>query len=296
MKHLLDFQSLLEKYSLNEAVDELSQEVIEFILDKFDWWLNRKGLANYSEIHHFKPKNKSLEFPVLEVKIKTVFVVVHNEYFTKTGAAHYGYDDKDKMSPKIKKGGIVPSIEIKIYVPVNKKSFERDKNKKIIEDVVVHELTHSFQYYRDYLVGKLTKLNSPFKNLIKEFSEIIYETDFFTLYRLLAQNYIISDKYEISAYLSEIYTRTDWVKSFYKLYKMSYDELFQKIQTEIKKSIYPEDEVVDVFNDCAKDNGMKEVKDLNELVKFLYDHFSSKKEFIFRKISKAGQLDRLKNI
>lgn len=298
MVHILRFDQILEKYSLNNSVDELSQEVIEFILDKFDWWLNRKGLANYSEIHKFNPIGKYDDFPVDVVKVKTEFVVIkRGEHFGSMGRAYYGYKTKQKWSPTIRKDGtIMPSIAIKIFVPFNKKSFEREKNKKIIEHTVIHEITHCFQYYRDHLAGQKTKNIPPTKKMIIDFLDIIErQTDYYFLYNFLIQNYIISEDYEIHAYLSEIYSDTDWVISFYKFYKMSYDEILKRIKGEIKNSVNTEEIVLKAYNKCAKNNGVKEAKDLNEMVKFLYDNFSRKKEYVFKKVAKSGQLDRLKN-
>ena len=129
MERILRFKQISEKYSLNNSVELLSKEVIDFILDKFDSWIMRKSLANYSEIHKYKPSFKSSDFPVVLFKIKTVFVVESGPAMSKSGhlnssgRAYYDFgSNRHKMSPVIRKNGdIVSSIEIKIYVPFNKR-------------------------------------------------------------------------------------------------------------------------------------------------------------------------------
>lgn len=300
----MKYLKLFEKYSLPDVVESLSQEVTNFVCKNFDRWLSRKSLANYSEIHQFTPIQKTRDFPVSIIKVKTIYVL-SDKYgdIVSAGRGFLFRDENDKsytpMSSTIKKNGSLEiGIEIKVYVDRNKKSFSYDEIKESIDPIVVHELLHTYQFYKE----KLKKIDSAQKTwalglVIADFIYAYMDLDNFCGFLRLA--YILTDKYETSAYLSMLHSKEgdNWT-NYLEYTKMSYEDLLEIIGDELVEAGYTKEDVYESFMDrhngyCKTIESKQDkinAKNFDELIYYLYEIVMYRKNNLIKKINKVKSI------
>lgn len=301
MKFLKSFN---EKYSLPNAVESLSKVINKFTLDKFNWWWMRNGLANYSEHHVLKISEINPDFPVSKVNLQLEFVVSEKFGLNRTGMSYTYFSTNKKMKPRIYKDGTTGiGISVKLYVPKDKKSYNEEELKDLIDDVITHELFHSFQAYKLESKGIKDVRGYDYKlsRILLHFIDLTFDFDF--LGRLFNTAYVCASNEETLAHLSEIHTKegAHWKKVFLEIYRKSFNQVLNKVKREIKVSDYMK--IVDHFNELLDESfpgeNHKKFETFEEIIKFLYDIIDKKKEFIFRRIARAnyskGEYSKLRN-
>lgn len=291
---------LFEKYSLPNSVDFLSKEVIDFVYDRFSKWFSRKSLANYSEVHNYTPKFFSDDFPVKNIKINTIFIKSdkYGDFNTSGGSTTFDEEDGKIKSKILKSGNINIGIIVKIYVSNKINSINNDELFKDIENLIIHELLHSFQSY---------KVKS--KNIIESKDFLAFSWSIVRLMELLWQCkevvhfltivYISYSKYETDAYLSQLWSKNgrDWI-DYLEYADISYDELTNIIKDELKDSpgVYDDlykhfmnlyNKFCDEYNvNVSQKNNKINFKSTEEFIKFLHNLISNKKDYLRKKIGK----------
>ena len=294
MKHLKNFKIFEERHSCPESVYDVSQELLGLIADETLKWKDgdRKDKSDYI---FYSVKNQSDDFPIDRIKMKLIMTNT-DKYgdFNCSGKSHLKGTNDPLLVPMIKtmwnKGKVDIGIEINILMS-ERADPTREEIIENTENLVIHEIFHSYQFYKkDLKTGKdmgnefIHELSCMLNGFFEDFYHVPFLADLINL------TYIHLEMEETSAHLAELHakTETSWT-DFYKEFKtMSLDEILNKCKRGVKESKESERKIVNKF---VKDSGeigadMSSIKTFKDLVEWLYTVVKNNQEYTTRKLGK----------
>lgn len=311
-------EKVQEKYGFPDSISPIKDFLVNFINKKFDWWLNRKGPANYSEEFVFDMddidpqirKNKDFPLHILRLTIKILSVI---SFYGKNsvGGSVSLYKrkkeiDSDYSLSKIYRGHIQANLDIMLYP--GRDVIEKQLIKEKIRLTVTHELQHLYSGYKKSLKNYDPK--NDFFNILVSHSIINLANDYTYCETLddLTTTYYAFSGIEFSAYISEFTNRDlkineiDPYKEYLNISKMDFETLYDKIIKEFKK-YYPKVNVDGIpvvyfykpityaLAQRKINNKDKEVKkfntDFKSFIKLMYDDIKRKGPKFIKKSNKA---------
>jgi len=299
---------LNEKYSINNTIDELSQEIVDICLPKFEWWYHEgrkrkhsKGLkpGNFVDIFNFKPKTKDRKFDIHRMNIKLVFVLSADDEINSSGYCFtFGEKDnpkKNKLSPRYTPKGIEIGMEIRIFVPrKSKEDFTQDVIEKMYE-IGSHELTHLFQSYKIDQKG-LTYEDYEVTSTILEFSSDIVQRytgggNLFNVFTSLM--YICLTKSETDAYLAQVGSKSNtgdfWVEYIDWFRSKSKSRILKNIKQELESEGISDEEFIKIlYRDANKNEAdFSSIETIDDFLEWGYSVVNRKKNYLLKKVGKA---------
>jgi hypothetical protein len=302
---LTDF--LNEKYSINNTIDQISQEIVDICMSKFDWW-NKEGRkrkytrglkpGNFVDIFYFIPKTKDRKFNISRMNIKLVFVLSADVEINSSGYCFtFGEKTnpkKNKLSPKDTTLGLEVGMEIRIFVPRrSKKDFTQDVIEKIYE-IGSHELTHLFQSYKIDQKGFLYE-DYEVTTTILDFSYDIIgrysggNSNLFNVFTSLM--YICLTKSETDAYLAQAGSKSNsgdfWVEYIDWFRSKSKSRILKNIKQEIESEISEKD-FIEILHKVAEKNNadFSSIETIDDFLEWGYDVINRKKNYLIKKVGK----------
>ena len=283
----MKYIKLFERYSLPDSIESISNELVEIISEKFDEWVMRKSLANWSNRVDFKPSRVFDDFPVNIVKCRLKFLVVKSyNKFTCSGFSSTFSDTESELKPEIVGDKVNIGIQISIFIPYNKKSFKIDEVKEM-EDIILHELLHSYQSYKKKILGHK---ENPEEDIISNSYAGAIDTAYkHKVYTYLNVLYLTSNKSEMNAHLAQTWKKGGdyWLKWFNLLYNMSFEEFMMLSDGVDKEKFYKT--FMNTYNSFEEGERQQKIlnfKNYEDILKFFWDKFQRNKSYIRKKINK----------
>jgi hypothetical protein len=304
--------SINEKFGYPDVISPVKDYLTNFVIDKFNWWLKRKGLANYQEYFvidtdDIDPNIKNdKDFPLSLIRFKLNIVREKNISAVTGGTPPYKIKrqiDTESYYNKIYRGKIYASLILKIHTGFRTIEVERIKEK--IETNLIHELQHIYSGFKKFSKGIPPKQNvkgSIFSNVLINLVSRYWNAN--TFGEFIEAYYPFTSKTEMDAFISEFSSKN--IKHIKEItghnntmnyIKMDFNEIISKIEKEFKK-YYPNvnlDEIPkklvrevilawEYFRIEPQDWIKNYNKDFRGFIKVLHDDMRRKsKRFIIRK-------------
>jgi len=245
---------LFEEYLYPDSLIPISDILTKFVYEKFMWWYNRKGIANFSDNYTLYmddfdediPKND--DFPLRVLRLKTKFVVLKD--CPNTGTYGFASWFREKGDPDINfsqsyiyRGKINASMECNVHLG---NSFEPDFLKNRIDQVIRHELLHLYYFYKK--IKKGYKINKDYiSNLFLELSYSFTHVEL--LCNFLQTCYMFTKETEKLSRLTMassngVTTRKD-VKAYYIIenifkYENDFENFYNELDKQMRRKGYTE--------------------------------------------------------
>ncbi len=309
--------SLNEKFGFPDSLEPVVSVLTEYMIDKMNWWTNRKGVANYTDSHHFDMRDfdpsiiSNKDFPLAHINLK--FSIVKGGA-TRTGIAGFAYpfkpkryNDVDYDYSRIYRGKINMFLEFKTHILG--KSIQIGKLREEAHTVIRHELQHMYETYQKLIRGVDMNQDSTVTNFNWVLLFDVYDRykKCITFRRFFYLFYSISHEKEFNAFMSEftsgkvktIEEITAGNKAMVILKYDNFDKLYDEILKEFEK-YYPNVDVeslpkyiIEETTKSIKDlkvgipNWLKEYdKDFKGFLYQMWKRIQLKKEKFIKKSSK----------
>lgn len=265
---LLRFDQFLNESSgFSNSLVAPSNFIYNFISSKIDWWVGRRGPANYSENFVFFEDDfdfeKNPDFPIRRFKLSLNIKVVSSSPISLgrpilvSGAAlFYKGELKNEESSDIENGEAIPNMEVTLYMIKDRYMMDLPKMRKNLKALIRHEMTHLYQYFKVKIRTKRNKSawrNTPISWDLKFISQF---DDSKTFADLLDVAYFLMTREEFDASLAEVTAgsseRVDRKKDLMsKFIKMDPDWMVGQIRNEMD-SFYGDLDIDDMLEEVPK--------------------------------------------
>jgi len=313
---IISFDNFInEKYGFADSLLPIERYLVKFIEEKFDWWLNRKGMANYADefVIHFDdidpniPKNE--DFPLASLVLKLKINIGNNN-----GVGGMAFSFRKKRYAKhadhafLYRGKIYQEMEI--FIRVNKNVIETQFLKEETQRTIRHELQHIYYGY------KLLKKNydpkevwgkAIFTNILNDIS-LKYGKKSSTLDDILDVHYYLFSYNEFLSKMSEFSADKPGIKKqdisttskdVENITKIDFETLYNKIVGELKNNNIKVDlDTIpkEFVEECEKnyksfrmripDYLSKYDTDFKNFLKIIYDNIKRREKKFFKKSNK----------
>ncbi len=205
--------NLLESKGIPNSLIKPSDFIYNFISDKIDWWVGRKGPANYSEEFVFSSDEFGFEedpdFPIKRFKLNLQILLVKyppNPMITGSAPFYKGSRtlknvswSPGQLSSDVERGKAIPAMQITINMYGDYKS-DVIRIKNNLKALIRHEMTHLYQNFKANHNRRWAWRNSP----ISWDLGIIHDYNSNTFFELLNIAYYLMTRTEFDASLAEV--------------------------------------------------------------------------------------------
>lgn len=214
MVHDFEKWMILESRGFPESLIGISNFLFNFISSKVDWWVSRKGPANYSEEFVFWEDDfdfkKNPDFPIKRFKLDLEILVVNENPQRLVSGVSVFFKDDIPFNPNliggtslIERGEVIPNLYISIKMDRGNYMNDIKRMKNNLKAIIRHELIHFYQSFKIKKAGNRNISpwrNTPISKGIREIND--YGSDTFD--DLLHISYFLMTREEFDASLSEI--------------------------------------------------------------------------------------------
>jgi hypothetical protein len=293
-----------EYYGFPSSLTPVADYVSNLIEGKFDWWLNRKGIANFSNEYHLNMNDVITLDPDFPLQILTLKLSIVKDKLNSVSGNAAPLRTKRMLSGfefygHIYRGKIYSMLEIKIHVDTS--AIEMDGIKKRIYQVVRHELHHLYKSYKTLIKGIDPKKDlylTIFTNSILSLSFKYPKCKWFE--DLIYTFYLFVDKSEFDAQMAMFSIpmnlkkeEIQGYKNMKKIINIDFESLYVMILKEFDR-YYPNvdlddlpQDFYDIYIEGLKNNGLSIKTHLID--EYIVDDFEIFIRKIYKFIEKYGK-------
>ena len=315
MKHLNKYGDFItEKYGLNDDVKKYADFLTDFAFEKLMKWSDNPLVRSQKVYDIVKDLPSGETLKVNKIKLKLYFSTAE-KFGVNVSGCFFFIDSENHTygaSHINDEGELEISMKLTVFVPKSETSFELDKMRQDILDLMKHELTHA-------LVDFKKKSNRPIvpdQDSDQAFAKIVlhsYKNNFDTYFAVFLYSIYRLNKHEINSSIAELDSLTidkDITHKYEKeIFNSTPEEIYQKIITGVKRKNgkYKYDPIdrksfeskgrllYKHYNKYIKhyhinpDRKITKMKNMNglELVTYLYNMFKPEYEKYIRKANKV---------
>lgn len=301
---------IFEKFGHPSSIDKVKDYLLKFVLDKFDWWLKRKGLANYQEdfvidMKDIDPsivKNKDFPLEILVLKLN----IVREKNLSVTGGCTIPFRSKkgELDVSFVYRGNIHTEIELKIYTGF--KSIQTDKIKISTESAILHELNHIYESYKKYKNKTSTNYRlsrTIFTNTLCEIIEKFPKSS--NLNNFINAYYPFTSEHEYQAFMNELQNKKIRKLRDISVYKdimlikdLDFEDFYKNVKNDLNK-YYKNVKIDDVSKKIVEDTKLcfkynklnvnwidKYEVNFKDLMKILFDDFKKRLPLFLKRTNK----------